>query len=550
MNYKNFINNKYYFRIAGVAYVVVTLVYLVWLIANLNINAFYVSFPFLLVQLFTFITLLFSIINHWSAKYRTTRPDLAKKPEKVAVIVPTYKEPVEMVKRTLRSLLHVKYPEEVVIILSNDDPSGRQKKALTEMVAELGEYWNEDVKQEFREKNPKKLFLRHSSPHGKAKAGNLNEALTFLSEHFPDIDLVLTQDADEIAYPQIMRAVVGYFEQKDIGYVQTIKQSKTSPQDPFGNNDLLWYCRTAPSRDADNAMFACGSGVIWRISAVKSVGGFNTWNLVEDLTTSYEMLSKGWQGRYHYEALSYGISPEDLSNFVKQRGTWAIDTMRLFFWDNPIKKKGLSLRQKMHFLETQFFYLNSFAIILLILVTSMSIFFSVWPTTADAITHAKFMLPSFIALEMYLMLLGGNIPYRRVRQFWVGLSPYFAAATIKALWYGPSYKPKYIVTRKENDHGNYLSLVWPQLVLVGLIIGSMIKVIVSTPLYSAFDWVVVFWGVYQASFFLQIIKVSWFGWDPKFEFDISVDRSIDLGPLKVPGLSFNTISRRLQDILE
>ncbi|EKD57153.1 MAG: hypothetical protein ACD_57C00391G0001, partial [uncultured bacterium] len=44
---------------------------------------------------------------------------------------------------------------------------------------------------------------------------------------------------------------------------------------------------------------------------------------------------------------------------------------------------------------------------------------------------------------------------------------------------------------------------------------SLAKVVVSTPLYSGFDWATVFWGFYQASFFVQIIKVSSWKYSPR-----------------------------------
>jgi hypothetical protein len=42
-------------------------------------------------------------------------------------------------------------------------------------------------------------------------------------------------------------------------------------------------------------------------------------------------------------------APEDVPNFYKQRGTWAIDTVRLILWR---RLKGLSLRQKAQFSGT------------------------------------------------------------------------------------------------------------------------------------------------------------------------------------------------------
>ena len=364
------------------------------------------------------------------------------------------------------------------------------------------------------------LYLINSLPHKEAKAGNLNQALQFLKKYYPTIDLLLIEDADEVCHPDILQAIAGYFQNPRVAYVQTIKQSAVSKEDPFGNRDLMWYCRTAASRDSANAMFACGSGVVWKISALESIQGFSTWNLVEDLTTSYQLLSLGWEGRYHYEALSYGLAPEDLPNFIKQRGTWAIDHLRIFFWDNPLTKSGLTFFQRLQFLEPPLFYLNGFLNLILVSVTSLSLLFGLWPTTQDALTHAKYLIPSFLSLEIYYLFLAENIPFRRDRQFWVGLAPVFSIAAIKALFYGPHKKPKYIVTRKENIYGNYVKLVLPQIITLSLIFLSICKILISTPLYSKFDWAAVFWGFYQASFFLQTIRVSWWKWDPRISIQL------------------------------
>jgi cellulose synthase (UDP-forming) len=386
---------------------------------------------------------------------------------------------------------------------------------------EINEYWCKHCQNNCTAE--RRLYLRHSEPHEDAKAGNLNQTVTFLKKHASQVDLLLVQDADEVVYPDIVNAIVGYFSDPSVAYVQTIKQSKVSSGDPFGNRDLMWYAKTAASKDAVNSMYACGSGVIWRISAVNSIGGFSTWNIVEDLTTSYNLLAAGFKGHYHYEALSYGLAPEDLANFIKQRATWAVDTMRLFFWDNPIIKKGLTLDQRLQFLETPLFYLNGLSNLLLAFTTSLCLLFSVWPTTEDASTHALYLVPSFIAMELYFMLLAWNIPFRRTRQFWVGLSPVFAIACIKALMYGPNRKPSYVVTQKHNTYQNYISLVLPQIIVLGVIAVGLLKTLISTPLYSEFDWAAVFWGFFQASFLFQIIKVSVWNYIPTFQLSLEFE---------------------------
>lgn len=446
-------------------------------------------------------------------KFRTKRPDLPNKLPSVAVVVPTYKEPISVLKRTLKSILEIDYDGQVIILLSNDYSESRQVKKIERMMVSLSKYWNEKLKDNI--KGERDLHLLNTSPHGQAKAGNLNQASQFLRKYYPNIDLMLTQDADEAVKPDILKAVIGYFSDPEIAFVQTVKQSRTHVTDPFGNKDYMWYMRSAPAREASSSMFACGSGVVWKISSVESVGGFSTWNLVEDLTTSYQLIAKGWKSRYHFETLSEGLAPEDLANFLKQRSTWAMDNLRIFFWDNPLFKKGLNIRQKLGFIEPSLFYLNGFFSVLLITTTSLSLLLESWPTTASALEHGIFLLPSFLSLEIYFLLIAGNLPQKRIRQFWAGLSPTFMISAIKALKYGPDKKPNYIVTAKKDVYGNYIKLVIPQIFLLGLLIAGVSKTVLSTKVYSSFDWAVFFWGLYQASFYLQVIRVSVWKWSPQ-----------------------------------
>ena len=518
---KKFVNDHHLHRYAGVGYVVATLIYLLWLYMRIDLGNWFVSVPFFISQAFLFILVAVSVRNHWTLNFRIKRPVVPEKPPTVSVVVPTYGEPVEIIERTLKSILHLNYEGKIIILLTNDDSREDQRRDVEKMFSKLARYWKDRVAG--KEVGKKELYLRHSYPHGEAKAGNLNQALAFLRKHFPEVDIIYTQDADDAVKPDYVKATIGYFSDSKVAFVQTIKRSKVSHGDPFGNQDMMWYGRTAAARDADNAMYACGSGVSWRISAVRGIGGYSAWNLVEDLTTSYELLSNGWKSVYHYEAFSTGLAPEDLANFIKQRGTWAIDTMRLFFFKNPLFRKGLTLSQKSNFLETPLFYLSGFATITLVLVTSVSLLFNTWPTTASALEHAYFLLPSFLALEAYFLLLGDKIFFRRDRQFWNGMAPVFVVSSLKALIYGPNKKPRYIVTRKTDKYDNYISLVWPQVLLLGLIILSLVKIIVTTPLYSAFDWAVVFWGLYQASFFFQVIRVSLWNYTPSLEYSFKLE---------------------------
>jgi cellulose synthase (UDP-forming) len=113
-------------------------------------------------------------------------------------------------------------------------------------------------------------------------------------------------------------------------YVQTIKDAKVSPGDPFGNRQTFFYKGLMFSKHASNAVFPCGSGLVWRKEQLGKIGGFPTWNLVEDLYSGYVAMQHGFKNSYLPIVGAIGqVAPEDIPNVYKQLGTWALDTFRV-----------------------------------------------------------------------------------------------------------------------------------------------------------------------------------------------------------------------------
>ena len=72
---------------------------------------------------------------------------------------------------------------------------------------------------------------------------------------------------------------IGYFGDAMVAFVQTPKEAIAPKTDPFGVRDRIFYDSLQPGRAGAGAAFSCGSGVIWRVSALEAIGGFVTWNL-------------------------------------------------------------------------------------------------------------------------------------------------------------------------------------------------------------------------------------------------------------------------------
>ena len=79
-----------------------------------------------------------------------------------------------------------------------------------------------------------------------------------------------------MANASIVKKLIGYFTNPQVAIVQTPKDWIVPKGDPFSNRERIFDNTIQAGRNGANAAFACGSGVIWRISAVEHAGGFST----------------------------------------------------------------------------------------------------------------------------------------------------------------------------------------------------------------------------------------------------------------------------------
>jgi cellulose synthase (UDP-forming) len=411
--------------------------------------------------------------------------------ESVAVIVPTYGEPLDVLENTIAAILRLDYPQDKLFIVISDDA---HNPAVRELTRYFGVHYNPGAKKD-------------------AKAGNLNSALAYIKRHAPQTTLVLTQDADEVIHPYFLVKTVGFFNlDPKMAFVQGGKEAFAPPNDLFGTRDRIFYDVMQVGRNGFNSAFSCGSAVLWRMEALESIGGFVTWNVVEDMTTSYYLHAAGYRSEYVSDLLSIGLSPEDIPGLLKQRGTWAVDNWRLFLFDNPLFRKGLSLPQRLQYLELGLFYAcTAFFTPLIMLVP-------VWTLNTGQIVpiQGAALFPWMMMTAMYYIAIShGNIIHViRMWQYWVGLGPTYFLAFLVAIR-SRNKKPTYKVTRKTRINGFYGHLIMPQIIYVGGGVITLIRAFVSPP-EMARDTLIVnvlillfFMVMFQAIIRAAFYKVSW-----------------------------------------
>jgi cellulose synthase (UDP-forming) len=451
-------------QLASVAIIASTALFVPWLIQNIDLTHPFTSIPFICSFVYLVVQIHVTIINNWYwGRAKVLLMPIGREPY-VGVIIPTCGEPTEMVYQTLISVINQDWPiERLIIIVSDDAPAG----SMAYMTRTLG---RSNPELSIRYHVPPK----HGSPErrGEAKAGNLNSALDYLRCEFPFVELVETRDADDlVGDPFFLRRTVAVIhDDPQVAYVQTIKECHVSPGDPFNNQEQLFYRGVMKGRHAANALFPCGSGLVWRRAALEDINDFPTWNLVEDFQSGVEALKRGWHSAYvPIVGATAQHAPEDLGNVIKQRGTWALDTVRLLIWRSL---KGMTIRQRLQFLDMSMFYFQGFPTIILWITSIALVIQGEQPVASSSTEYMIHFLPYVTAVEVFIWTMSKEARVKNImafRRMWYGLTFVYMKAFCLALLYGPNRKPIYRVTRKRNIARWYWKETIPHFVLLGII---------------------------------------------------------------------------------
>ena len=258
----------------------------------------------------------------------------------VALQVPAYNEPVEVVGETLRSLASLEYPRLLVQVVDNNTEDPAVWKPLEELCRELGDRFQ---------------FIHLENWPG-YKAGALNEANKRLPQ---DIEVVGIVDADYLVEPNWLKETVGHFADPEVAFVQT-------PQDyrDWDDNGYLrglyhsyryFFDVTMPAREHRNAIIFAGTMGLIRLSALQEIGGWNPDCITEDAEASLRMLALGYRGVFEHRSFGRGLMPLDFDGLKKQRFRWALGGVQILkrHWRElvPLIGRGrLTTAQRIHYL--------------------------------------------------------------------------------------------------------------------------------------------------------------------------------------------------------
>jgi cellulose synthase (UDP-forming) len=225
------------------------LIYLSWRwTASLNLDVWPIALALVIAETYSFIGACLFGLAMWRELHRGEPPEPTVTTT-ADVFITCYNEPVELVRKTVRAALAIRYPHHTYVL---DDGNSDAMRAMAE--AEGAGYI---VRTEDWRGRP-----RH------AKAGNLNNALLQTQG-----ELILMLDADQVPRPTILDRTVGYFRDPRMAFVQTPQPFyNIPPSDPFGSDAPLFYGPIQQGKDGWNAAFFCGSNAVLRREALMQIG--------------------------------------------------------------------------------------------------------------------------------------------------------------------------------------------------------------------------------------------------------------------------------------
>ncbi len=380
-------------------------------------------------------------------------PDDERAWPSVDVLIPTYNEPLQVVRTTVLAAKALDWPSDKLRVYVLDD--GR-RPAFKAFAAEAGVGY----------------LVRPDNAH--AKAGNLNHALTRTKG-----ELVAIFDCDHVPTRSFLQTTVGWFLRSPrMALVQT-PHHFYSP-DPFERNlgtfgtmpneGELFYGQILPANDAWNGAFFCGSCAVLRRAALAEVGGIAVETVTEDAHTALRMHRRGWESAYLDLPQAAGLATESLSSHVGQRIRWARGMAQIFRLDNPFLGRGLSRLQRLSYAASMLHFFSGIPRLIFLTAPLAYLLFERQIFNALPLLALAYGLPHLLHSKLTLSRMQGRFRH----SFWsevyeTCLAYYIAVPTTMALL--SPRKGRFNVTAKGGlvETGYFeKSIARPYLALLGL----------------------------------------------------------------------------------
>ena len=436
------------------------------------------GFGLLLAELYAFLVLLIGYFQTaWPLQRRPVpMPQDVDTWPSVDVFIPTYNEPLEVVKQTVFSAMQMDWPKDRLHVYVLDD--GRREE-FRDFCEELGVGY----------------LTRDNNAH--AKAGNINAALAVTGS-----DYVAIFDCDHIPTRSFLQICMGWFiRDPKLAMLQT-PHHFFSP-DPFEKNldtfhvmpneGELFYGIVQDGNDLWNAAFFCGSCAIIKRAPLLEVGGVAVETVTEDAHTALKLSRHGYNTAYLELPQAAGLATESLSAHVGQRIRWARGMAQICRVDNPLFGPGLKLGQRLCYFNAMLHFFYGLPRLVFLTAPLAYLFFSAHVFQATAAMITAYALPHLMHASITNSRIQGRFRYSFWNEVYESVLAWYIMRPVLVAFVNPKLG-KFNVTAKggviEQSYFDW-SIARPYLILLllnllGFVVGiwRMVAVGPSSEVFS------------------------------------------------------------------
>ena len=402
-----------------------------------------------------------------------------------AVLIATFNEEPSILEETVICVVNLDYVKKTIYIV-DDSTNENLRQGIQNLAEKYG-----------------CVFVHRENRRG-YKAGAINDLMESLSEKY-----MAVFDADQKPVHNFLTQTIPFLEEDPkLAFIQTPQFYHNTENNPvaFGaaHQQAVFYEYICEGKNVSDAMFACGSKIVYRTEALHNVGGFDEKSVTEDFATALRLHLKGWKTLYYNHVSVYGLGPESLSGYFTQQMRWALGTLGVFksmivrFFRAP---GALRPGQWWEYFVSGSYYLVGWANFIFIISPAAFLLAGVRPLIANPLFYAAAFLPYFIFSMGTFYLSMGRRGYK-ARALLVGQSLGFISiwtlmnAAVMALF---NIKRPFGVVPKGVSGKLDIKYLTPQLALIALSLAAVAVGIYK--LVSSLDMILIIniiWAAYHA----------------------------------------------------
>jgi cellulose synthase (UDP-forming) len=381
----------------------------------------------------------------------------------VDIYIPTYNEPLSVVRPTTLAALSIDWPADKLKVYILDDG---KRPEFGEFAKQVGAGY----------------LTRPDNNH--AKAGNMNSAM-----RYTDGDYIAIFDCDHVPARSFLQMTMGQFlKDSKVCLVQTPHHFFSA--DPFERNlnnhsqipneNMLFYGLIQDGNDMWDATFFCGSCAVLKREALDEIGGFAFETVTEDAHTALRMQRAGYKTAYINIPQAAGLATDSLSAHIGQRIRWARGMAQIFRLDNPLLGKGLNIPQRLCYLNAMLHFLSGIPRIVFLTAPLALIYFNAYIIYAPFLAIFIYVVPTLIQIKATNSRIQGKYRYSFWGEVYESVLAWYILKPTTVALFNPN-KGKFNVTEKGglNDKEHYdWGISKPYLVLLAInLVGMLVGIL-------------------------------------------------------------------------